>query len=347
MSHNGGGHGATVSGVILSRDGAGAAAVALALIATLGVRDASAANVVPLPRVSAKTKETRFRGHVVMVVRSILVQRIHGSLTVNCNRKGVPCRRLVGRTRTSRPSANSKRFAGVNWILSSGRAVNVIVEHRGSLGRFLVLVAKRRRGRLTLVYRQSGCKRYHGKHVRCPPGTPPLTGTVVPTAPAPAQPGPVAPPPPVTPPPPPPPVAPPPPPPPPPAAPPATSDAYPCGAPVAVSWTTERAQHCALVSPLAPNGWVPVYTRPTARASGAANPTPTAGWLKGTVNQYFICQREFAGVEYYWPAGVRNRWWAYTLSDDNKWGWTPEVFFQGGNNDERDKGLALCGANHS
>ena len=316
--------------------------LAFALIAALGAESASAAapaNVVPLPRVSAKTKEIRYRGRAAIVVRSLLVQRIHGRSRVSCNR----CRRLVGRdARVSHPSRTSKRYSNVNWIISSGRAVQVTVKNRGQYGRFLLLTARRRGGRLKLVYKQSGCLSAGGSRVRCPPGTPPLTGSAVPSTPAAPAPTPRPPPPPV---PPPPPPVPPPAPLPPSAAP--TSDAYPCGPQITVAWTTERVQRCELVSPLPPNGWIPVYTRPTARASGAANPTPTAGWLHGTANQYFICQREFVGVEYYYPAGVRNRWWAYTLSDDNKVGWTPQVFFRGGNNDERDSGLVLCGANHT
>jgi Cutinase len=43
------------------------------------------------------------------------------------------------------------------------------------------------------------------------------------------------------------------------------------------------------------------------------------------------------------PGGWRNDWWARTKSDDHKWGWTPEVFFKGGANNERDAGLRKCG----
>ena len=113
-----------------------------------------------------------------------------------------------------------------------------------------------------------------------------------------------------------------------------------------MSWSSEPVQRCPLVAPLPPNNWVPVYSRPVARAAGAANPPP-AGWLHGTVDQHFVCQREFPGVEYYHPQGYRNRWWAYTLSDERAWGWTPQVFFQGGKDDERDNGLVLCGSNHT
>src|SRR6185312_17563346 len=50
-------------------------------------------------------------------------------------------------------------------------------------------------------------------------------------------------------------------------------------------------------------------------------------------------------VTYHHPApetGWYNDWWAKTLSDDNHWGWVPEVYFRGGDNDEADPGLPRC-----
>jgi hypothetical protein len=104
------------------RLGLRAGVLALALIAASAVAEARAA-VVPLPRLSAQTGESRSGGRPALVVRSMLVQRIHGSLSVRCNH----CRRLVGRIRISRPSPTSKRFSGVNWILPGSRAVKVTV----------------------------------------------------------------------------------------------------------------------------------------------------------------------------------------------------------------------------
>lgn len=315
--------------------GAHASLLALALIAAFAVADARAA-ALPLPRVDGETDEIRSLGRPALVVRSFLVRRVHGKLTVRCNR----CPRRVGpRTRLTRPSPTSRRFAGVNWILRGGRAVKVIVRRRGSIGRYLLVTAQRRKGQLVLGYKESGCLNRYGNRVICPRGTPaPQPQQLVQSTPA-------------TPPPPAPGTAPPAPPsggstqpPPPPAA--SNSDAYPCEGQVPVTWSSEKVQRCPLVGPLPPNNWVPVYSRPVARGAGAANPPP-AGWLHGTANQYFVCQREFAGVEYYHPKGYRNRWWAYTLSDENVWGWTPEVFFQGGKDDEPDKGLVLCGPNHT
>lgn len=43
-------------------------------------------------------------------------------------------------------------------------------------------------------------------------------------------------------------------------------------------------------------------------------------------------------------AGRRRSRWAFTLGDNGRWGWVPQVFFSGGANDERDAGLHLCGA---
>ena len=103
----------------------------------------------------------------MVVVRSVLVRRIHGALRVSCNK----CLRLVGRIRTTRPSRTSKRFSGVNWILSAGRVVKVSVKQPRRIGRFLLLSAKRRKGRLRLVYKESGCLNSRGAQRRCPSGT--------------------------------------------------------------------------------------------------------------------------------------------------------------------------------
>jgi hypothetical protein len=119
------------------------------------------------------------------------------------------------------------------------------------------------------------------------------------------------------------------------------ADGSPCGGQVRQSWSPEPVQQCPLTAPLS-NGWVPVYAQPVAHAAGAPVPGP-AGWLHGTSGQYFVCQQQFGGAEYVHPRGWRNNWWARTKSDDGVSGWTPEVFFSGGNNDEADGGLRACG----
>src|SRR5215212_3473531 len=114
------------------------------------------------------------------------------------------------------------------------------------------------------------------------------------------------------------------------------ADDYPCLAPQDQPWAAQ-VQLCPLTSPLS-NGWVPVYRDPVANPPGSAPPQP-AGWLHGTANQHFVCERPHTGAVYYHPRGWRNYWWAYTLSDDGVWGWVPEVFFRGGLDDEPDGGL--------
>jgi hypothetical protein len=110
-------------------------------------------------------------------------------------------------------------------------------------------------------------------------------------------------------------------------------DSYPCGPAQSAPWTTMRVQSCPLTTPLPPNGWIPVY----AHAGG-----PLVGWLHGTAGQLFVCQ-SLSSVTYHHPnTSWYNNWWAKTLSDDNHWGWVPEVYFRGGENDERDAGLAIC-----
>jgi len=164
------------------RFGFRAAALTFALIAAFAVVEAQAA-VVPLPRLSAETHESRFGGRSVLVVRSMLVRRVHGSLSVRCNR----CRRLVGRIRVSRPSATSKRFSGVNWILRGSRAVKVTVVRRDQIGRYLLLTAQRRKGRLGLAYKESGCLDGRRDRLLCPRGTPQprMNEAVVPLTPQP------------------------------------------------------------------------------------------------------------------------------------------------------------------
>lgn len=125
------------------------------------------------------------------------------------------------------------------------------------------------------------------------------------------------------------------------AAPASARDALPCGRPGPASWSPKPVQPCQLSGPLA-RGRIPVYAAPVAHARGAALPRP-AGYLRSVSGESFICQRSVPSAEYYHPKGYRNHWWAYTKSDDHHWGWTPEVFFAGGSNDEADAGLRHCG----
>jgi hypothetical protein len=121
----------------------------------------------------------------------------------------------------------------------------------------------------------------------------------------------------------------------------AAYDAYPCGREVTMPWSPDPVQPCPLTSPLPPNNWVPVYRVPVPNPRGNPPPAP-AGWLQSTVGRYFVCHRAFPAALYYHPSGWRNLWWAYTRDDAGNWGWVPEVFFKGGDDDEPDYGLRSC-----
>jgi hypothetical protein len=125
-------------------------------------------------------------------------------------------------------------------------------------------------------------------------------------------------------------------------APPAAAyDAYPCGREVTVPWSVEPVHPCPLTSPLPPNNWVPVYRVPVPNPRGSPPPAP-AGWLHSTVGRYFVCHKAFPAALYYHPSAWRNLWWALTRDDSGNWGWVPEVFFKGGDDDEPDYGLRAC-----
>jgi hypothetical protein len=84
-----------------------------------------------------------------------------------------------------------------------------------------------------------------------------------------------------------------------------------------------------------------VYAHPIVNPH-ATNPPAPAGWLKSTPH-LIVCQQGFPRDVYYHPIrGWRNYWWGYVRSDTGSWGWVPEVFFAGGNDDEADGGLRAC-----
>jgi len=172
----------------------------LVLVISLGLADAKAPDVadakvrvLTLPRVKATTSQIRHEGRPAILMRSLLVTRIHGSLRVGCNK----CQRLVGaKSRDTRPSRSSRRFSNANWILERGRAIRVTVVRRGWVGRYLLLTARRRHGRLDLGYKATGCVNRRLKVVRCPRGTEPPKPPVIVILPPPPQPPPPPPPPP-------------------------------------------------------------------------------------------------------------------------------------------------------
>lgn len=120
---------------------------------------------------------------------------------------------------------------------------------------------------------------------------------------------------------------------------------YTCGAQRQVSWSSRPVRSCPLTAALPPKGWGPVYRRPYATSPGKPSRSPSAGWLRGTTGELFVCQRRFAAATYHHPREPWfNDWWAYTLSDTNHSGWVPEVFFAGGGNNQPTVGLPRCPA---
>lgn len=122
-------------------------------------------------------------------------------------------------------------------------------------------------------------------------------------------------------------------------APASAADAHPCAKARSVAWSPEPVQSCPLTAPQ-PDG-VPLYVAPVPNPSGAAPPPPD-GWVKGPEVADFVCDQEFGDAVFHHPQGWRNRWWAYTRSAEGTWGWVPEVYFRGGDDDEGDAGLRRC-----
>jgi hypothetical protein len=124
-----------------------------------------------------------------------------------------------------------------------------------------------------------------------------------------------------------------------------TSDKVPCNAPMNVSFGSGTWLQCNLVGAI--DGRIPVYAKPTPYAGVAPQvgaqakmPRPV-GWLYGTANQYFAYQIA-TKVKFVHPRGWANTWWARTKADTGQMGWVPEVFFKGGEDDERDAGLFVA-----
>ena len=95
-----------------------------------------------------------------------------------------------------------------------------------------------------------------------------------------------------------------------------------------------RANHWVQYCPLW-RGQVPVYADPDHGNSAAVVGTLVYG---GSAN-WFVGDEPHSRYTY---GSYYNRWWAYTLADNGHWGWVPEVYFSGGDNDEPDAGLYLC-----
>jgi len=109
----------------------------------------------------------------------------------------------------------------------------------------------------------------------------------------------------------------------------AAKDDYPCG---------PQFDHDGLMVQICPlwRGDVPVYDLANSQLGsqvGKLNVGGTANW--------FACQTQFTNIPYEY-GGYETNWWAYTMADNGRWGWVPEVFFSGGGNNQADAELEHC-----
>jgi hypothetical protein len=94
-------------------------------------------------------------------------------------------------------------------------------------------------------------------------------------------------------------------------------------------WPRTQVRFCNLT-----RGHVPVYAN---RSPGAA----VVGHLEqGGAANWFVT--EMRG-ETFRDGSAENHWWGSTLADNGRWGWVPEVYFAGGENNEDDAGLLMPG----
>lgn len=114
-------------------------------------QSAAAVSVVPLPAISVHSSAIRFGHRRVLLVTSILLENIEGVRpTITCGR----CKRIHAVLRESRPTAASKRYVGVDWLVPANRHILVEVTHAGRIGRYLLLGVGVRGA---LVYKDVGC----------------------------------------------------------------------------------------------------------------------------------------------------------------------------------------------
>jgi hypothetical protein len=102
-------------------------------------------------------------------------------------------------------------------------------------------------------------------------------------------------------------------------------DSSPCGPANSVQFG-HRVQYC------------PLWTAPVPVYAWRDQSSTRVGWLYSASGNWFVCQTNLASsTAHYGP--YYNKWWAYTLADNLRWGWVPEVYFQGGDNNEPDATL--------
>ncbi|MGH4031479.1 hypothetical protein ACQB60_21375 [Actinomycetota bacterium Odt1-20B] len=81
-------------------------------------------------------------------------------------------------------------------------------------------------------------------------------------------------------------------------------------------------------------GHVPVHAT---RSPGST----VVGYLEqGGAANWFVTEMK---GETYRDGAAENNWWASTKADNDSWGWVPEVYFAGGDNNEDDAGLLMPG----
>lgn len=91
-------------------------------------------------------------------------------------------------------------------------------------------------------------------------------------------------------------------------------------------------QHCPLTQ-----GNVPVFD---SNAGGPRVGTLVQGPTAGNLSpHWFLCQ---APGKPYTLGRYRNNMWAYTMADNGRHGWVPQVYFKGGANNQADGGLRRC-----
>lgn len=108
----------------------------------------------------------------------------------------------------------------------------------------------------------------------------------------------------------------------------AAVDDYPCGDP----WRQEYYGYDVQTCPLWRDN-VPVHVT-------ADQSSRIVGYLEvGGSTNWFVHQTP--SLDYQFPENpqVRNKWWARTVADNGNWGYVSEVYFAGGENDERDANL--------
>ncbi|MBO4259575.1 hypothetical protein [Streptomyces griseorubiginosus] len=94
-------------------------------------------------------------------------------------------------------------------------------------------------------------------------------------------------------------------------------------------WRGTDVMYCNLT-----RGHVPVYATRSPNA-------PIVGYLEqGGDANWFVTEMK---GETFRDGAAENYWWGSTMADDGRWGWVPEVYFAGGENNEDDAGLLMPG----